>query len=315
MACFAIVTITAACSTKEIPAEVFEAGNGPYISELASDLYFVEDFNNGGNICFLVAKKGVLVVDAGNFPGPVEKVVGLIGKITDLPVSHLIYTHVHGDHVGGAAGWPEDITIIAQDNLNSNLEKFFTPGLEAFRKDMEDFGEDSLRARYGDRFDDIAARKVRPATESFTDNMVIDMGNYNVELVFPGICHTTDNILVLFREQKTLHTGDLVFNNRHPFISSAYEADPWKWAETVKEWSEKDLVKVIPGHGDIGGGEILSAQADYLNTLIEAVGTYKDSELELDEISREIHEKFFPDFQYGSYFNGGVKLILDKLSE
>jgi glyoxylase-like metal-dependent hydrolase (beta-lactamase superfamily II) len=58
--------------------------------------------------------------------------------------------------------------------------------------------------------------------------------------------------MVLFSEQKVLHTGDLVFNKRHPYISSLYEAKPWRWAETVRKWSEKDLVKVIPGHGEPG---------------------------------------------------------------
>lgn len=312
---FILSLLLVSCSSPEIPSDVFEAGNGPYISEVANDLYFVEDFNNGGNICFLVAKKGVLVVDAGNFPGPVEKVVALIAKVTDKPISHLVYTHVHGDHVGGAAGLPEDISIIAQENLNSNLEKFYSPGIEAFKKELEEFGEDSLRQKYGKRFDEIVAIKVRPATESFADNLIIDLGNYSVELTYPGTCHTSDNIFVLFREQKVLHTGDLVFNHRHPFISEAYEADPWKWAETVKEWSQKDLVKVIPGHGELGGTEILSAQATYLYTLIEAAGNYVDSEMELEEIAKEIHKEYFPDFQYGTYFNGGVKLIIDKLSE
>lgn len=303
------------CSTPEIPPEVFEAGNGPYISKVAADLYFVEDFNNGGNICFLVASKGVLVVDAGNYPGPVKKVVDIIGKVSEKPITHLVYTHVHGDHVGGAAGYPGDIRIIAHENLNANLEKFVSPGIEEFRKALETYGEDSLKSRYGERYYDMADREVRPATETFAENMLIDMGNYTVELSYPGPCHTTDNIMVLFSEQKVLHAGDLVFNQRHPYISPLYEANPWRWAETVREWSEKDLARVIPGHGEPGGTEILSAQAAYLDTLINAAARYKGSALEINDIAREIHNKYFSDFSYGAYFAGGVELVLDKLEE
>ena len=309
------VSLVVSCNNREIPPEVYEPGNGPYLSKVADDLYFVEDFNNGGNICFLVAKAGVLVVDAGNYPGPVRKVVEIIGKVSDKPITKLVYTHVHGDHVGGAAGYPEDIEIIAHENLNANLEKFVTPGVDEFKKDLEAFGEDSLKSRYGERYYDLAERDIRPATETFSEKKVIDMGNYTVELSYPGTCHTTDNILVLFNEQKVLHTGDLVFNHRHPYISSAYEADPWNWAETVMEWSKRDLVRIIPGHGEIGGTEILKAQADYLNTLIEAAGNYKESQLEINEIAEEIHNEYFADFSYGAYFAGGIKLILDKLAD
>ena len=85
------VVLFVSCSSNEIPPEVFEPGNGPYLSKVAEDLYFVEDFNNGGNICFLVAKAGVLVVDAGNYPGPVRKVVKIIGKVTDKLTHFLIF--------------------------------------------------------------------------------------------------------------------------------------------------------------------------------------------------------------------------------
>ena len=315
LALMAIVAITSACSTKEIPAEVFEAGNGPYISEVGENLYFVEDFNNGGNICFLVAKKGVLIVDAGNFPGPVEKVMAIIRKVTDKPLTHLVYTHVHGDHVGGAAGFPGDISIVAHENLNPNLEKFFSPGLEAFESRVEELGEDSLRLVYGERFDDIAGVEVRPANKTFAEEMTVDMGSYTVELYYPGTCHTSDNIYVLFKEQKVLHTGDLVFNRRHPFIGAAYEANPWLWAETVKEWAGKDLVKVIPGHGPVGGPEILAEQSAYVDTLIEASGTHKHTQMAISESAQELHNEYFPDFQIGGFFTGGEQLIIDKLGE
>ena len=312
LAAIIVTTVILSCNNQSIDETVFEAGEDPYLSKQGEDLYMVENLNNGGNICFLVSKKGVLIVDAGYYPSGSEKVVELIQRVTDRPVRYVVFTHCHTDHVGGIAGYPDDITIIGHANLPANIDNFVLPGIEAFKKDLEQFGEDSLRLRYGEIFDDIAGMKIRKPDLLFDETHSINLGDYTVDLSYPGTCHTTDNIYVLFREQKVLHTGDLVFNNRHPFVSSAYSADPVKWGESVREWSKEDLAVVIPGHGDVGGVEILVAQADYFDKLIEAVSGYRDSELSLSEIALEIGKEYFPGFETAGYFISAVELLLNR---
>lgn len=296
---------------EEIPPEVFEPGDGPYLTEMAENLYFVEDYNNGGNICFLVSDEGVLVVDAGNYPGPTSDVASLIGKVTDQPIKTIIYTHCHGDHVGGVAGWPEDAEIIAHKNLPANLDKFVIPGVEEFRQELEKYGEDSLSLKYGDSFEERMAMKIRKPDEVFSEIKILEMGKYPVELHYPGTCHTTDNIIVWFPDHKLVHTGDLVFHNRHPFISKSYEADAYLWLETLKEWSDKDIEKVIPGHGEPGGKELLDKQGDYLAQLILAVEEYADSELDVYEMAPEIHAEYFTEYEYSGFFDIAVETVLE----
>jgi len=312
LAAIVLATVIISCNNQSIDETVFEAGENPYLSKTADDLYMVENLNNGGNICFLVAKKSVLIVDAGSYTSGSEKVMELIQRVTDKPVRYVVYTHCHTDHVGGIAGYPQDITIIGHANLPANIDNFVLPGVEAFNKNLEQFGEDSLRLRYGEMFDNIAGIKIRKPDLLFDDTHTINLGNYTVELSYPGTCHTTDNIFVLFKEQKVLHTGDLVFNKRHPFVSSVYSADPAKWGESVKEWSKEDLAAVIPGHGDVGGVEILVAQGDYFDKLIQAVSEYRDSELSLNEIALAIDKEYFPEFETAGYFSSAVEILLNK---
>lgn len=310
---FIIISLMLGSCKEEIPPEVFLPGDGPYLEEMADNLYFVKDYNNGGNICFLVSGQGVLVVDAGNYPGPTSAVASLIGKVTDQPITTIIYTHCHGDHVGGVAGWPEDATIIAHKNLPANLEKFVIPGVEEFRQELEKYGDDSLRTKYGDIFEEKMNMEIRMPDELFSETKILEMGRYTVELHYPGTCHTTDNIIVWFPDHKLVHTGDLVFNNRHPFISKAYNADAYMWLETLKEWSEKDIEKVIPGHGEPGGKELLTNQADYLAQLIMAVEEYADSELEVYEMSAEIHSRYFTEYEYSGFFDIAVETVLEDI--
>jgi len=313
----AMILIAAFTSCREQKADslLFEAGDDPYLARIATDLYKVENINNGGNVCFLVSRRGVLIVDAGYYPSGSRKVVDLIGRLTSKPVRYVVLTHCHTDHVGGIGGYPEDATIIGHSNLKSNIDRFVKPGIDSFREELEKYGEDSLRLRLGDLFDDRFNMVVKYPDIEFEEQYSVDLGNYTVDLTYAGPCHTTDNIYVLFREQKALHTGDLVFNGRHPFVSSAYGADPESWGRSVREWSTRDIEVVVPGHGETGGVEILSAQADYFDTLIRAAAEYNDSDMTVNDIAREIDEKYFPEIEFGSYFSSAIELLLSDRSE
>lgn len=317
LACLTVLVslfLIASCSRK-VPEEIFKPGDGPYLEEIAENLYFVRDFNNGGNICFLVSKSGVLVVDAGYYPGPTSEVAGMIDEVTRMPVKYIVYTHCHTDHVGGVAGWPETAEIIAHKNLPGNLRKFVIPEVEKFRDELEMYGEDSLRQKYGDLFKEKYSTEIRQPDRLFAGNEIINLGQYTVELHYPGTCHTSDNIVVYFPDQKTLHSGDLIFNGRHPFISKTYEADAANWIEALKKWSEKDIVEVIPGHGPPGGKELLVEQADYLTMLVMAVDEYRGEEMDIYQMAAEIHGRYFRDYDYAGYFDIAVETVLSNITD
>lgn len=307
--CGFLLLLISGCRPEPVPAALFEKSDSPYLTEIATDLYLVENINNGGNVCFLVGKKGVLIVDAGYYPSGSRIVTGMIAQVTKRPVKYVVFTHCHSDHVAGVAGYPADVEIIAHENLALNLEKFVQEPFEKFRSEKEKFGEDSLRLAYGDRYDDMNETVIRIPDIEFSDTYTIDLGNYNIDLAYQGACHTDDNITVLFREQKVMHTGDLVFNGRHPYLMAAYGADPYRWRDVVKELSGLDLEAVIPGHGAAGGTEILSAQADYFDKLIEAVKSNSNSEISSMELAVKISATIFPEYQFGNYFVGAVELI------
>ena len=57
-----------------------------------------------GNVTIIVTKQDVVVVDAGSSPRAARRVIDKIRALTDLPVSTLINTHGHEDHVGAPEG-------------------------------------------------------------------------------------------------------------------------------------------------------------------------------------------------------------------
>lgn len=306
------VSLICSCNNNKVPESLFEAGKGPWLNEIANDVYLVEDNNNGGNVCFIVGKREVLVVDAGTFPSASRAVTEMISQVTDKDIGYVVFTHCHSDHVAGVAGYPEGIRIIAHENLPANLDTFVRPQYAGFSEMLQEVGEDSLRVMYGNRFDDLVATVIRDPDILFGDTYTVDLGNYHVDLHYEGQCHTSDNITVLFREHGVLHTGDLVFNGSHPFVGKLYGADPARWMEVVRSWAGKDLTAVIPGHGKSGGKELLSAQADYFEKLIAAVRRYEGSTLSDVEIAREINSSDFPELEFSNYFASAIEVLRTK---
>ena len=76
----------------------------------------------GGNTAVLVMANGVAVVDAKN-PGWGQPILAKIKELTPKPVTLLINTHTHGDHVSGNVAFPASVDVVVQDNTRTNMEK------------------------------------------------------------------------------------------------------------------------------------------------------------------------------------------------
>src|SRR5438067_5782036 len=76
----------------------------------------------GGNTAVFVTANGVTVVDAKN-PGWGQPILDKIKELTPKPVTTLINTHTHGDHVSGNVEFPATVEVITQENTKANMEK------------------------------------------------------------------------------------------------------------------------------------------------------------------------------------------------
>ncbi len=78
--------------------------------------------NSGGNTAVFVQTNGVTVVDTKN-PGWGQPILAKIKELTNKPVTTIINTHTHGDHVSGNVAFPSPVQIVTQANTRSNMEK------------------------------------------------------------------------------------------------------------------------------------------------------------------------------------------------
>jgi len=169
------------------------AANAPKVIEVekVKDNLFVLR-GGGGNTAVFVTANGVTVVDAKN-PGWGAPILAKIKELTPKPVTMLINTHTHGDHVSGNVEFPTSVEVVAQVNTKANMEK------------MPIFKEHNNAGM---------------ARRTFTDKLTIGKGADQVDLYYFGPGHTNGDAFVVFPAHRIMHAGDIFAGKSVPLIDS-----------------------------------------------------------------------------------------------
>ena len=85
------------------------------VEKLRDNLYMMGGAGGGGNSAVFVTSAGVVVVDTKN-PGWGQPLLEKIKSVTDKPVTMIINTHTHGDHVSGNVEFPTTVEVVTQEN-------------------------------------------------------------------------------------------------------------------------------------------------------------------------------------------------------
>ena len=76
----------------------------------------------GGNTAVFIGANGVVVVDTKN-PGWGQPILQKIKELTPKPVTTIINTHTHGDHVSGNVEFPATVEVITHENTKANMQE------------------------------------------------------------------------------------------------------------------------------------------------------------------------------------------------
>lgn len=186
---------------------------GYLVEEVSEDLYWVTEGTY--NTMFVVTGEGVVVVDAPPTLG--EKLVDAIEEVTTEPITHVIYSHSHGDHIGAAHLYPDDATYIAHEEVAAELER----------------AEDPLRP---------------VPTVTFSDTHTVEVGGQTLELRYFGPNHEPGNIFIYAPKQKVLMVVDVVFPGWVPFKHLAIAQNVPGFLEAHEHILSYDFETFVGGH-------------------------------------------------------------------
>jgi glyoxylase-like metal-dependent hydrolase (beta-lactamase superfamily II) len=176
----------------------------------------------GGNTAVFVTADGVTVVDAKN-PGWGTPILQKIRELTPKPVTRLINTHTHGDHVSGNVEFPASVEVVAHANTKTNMEK------------MPIFKEHNGHGL---------------ADKTFTDRMTIGTGADRIDLYYFGPGHTNGDAWVVFPAHRIVHAGDIFAGKSLPLIDVANGGSQLRIPDTLlKAYTGiRDVDTIINGH-------------------------------------------------------------------
>jgi glyoxylase-like metal-dependent hydrolase (beta-lactamase superfamily II) len=208
----------------------------------------------------VVGEDGVLMIDTGSTLAEGaelrERIAGPGGLTGGRPVTDIVLTHGHFDHVFGTAAFPSgEVQVYGEMTLDTYLERERL----TLRGDAVKHGADPLAAA------EAADALVRPAN-LVDQRYVLDLGgDRQVLLVHPGDGHTTHDLAVIVPGTPVVvFCGDLVEESGAP--QAGPDAAPGDWPGTLDELLRlggEDAV-YVPGHGAVVDAGFVRAQRDAL---------------------------------------------------
>ena len=218
---------------RDVPASAkgpaVDSAKGYRLQDLGGGLYMVTD--NVYQSMFLVYDRGVVVVDAP--PAYAARIPRAIAEVTTRPVTHVVYSHSHTDHIGGTRALGGRPIVVAHEETARLLRR--------------------------------AADSMRPLpTVTFADRYTLRAGGRVLELSYHGNGHEPGNIFIHAPAQRVLMVVDVVFPGWMPWRRFAVAQDVPGHLAQVERIRTMDWQTLVGGHvARTGTHADVDAQAEF----------------------------------------------------
>jgi cyclase len=240
------------------------------VDQLADNLFVLRGEGGGGNTGVFVTTDGVVVVDTKN-PGWGQPILEAIGRLTRNPVTTLINTHSHGDHVSGNVAFATTVEFVAHEMTKANMEAMrpYTGRTEPPVNVFADTNGHGL------------------PTRTFTDRLSLGSGADQVDLYYFGRAHTGGDAWVVFPALRTLHAGDAFLGKRVPFLDAENGGSGVAIPDTLQQAHDTipNVDTIITGHSTQASWADLNEWAAFNRDFLAMVQTGRAAGRSVDEIA------------------------------
>jgi glyoxylase-like metal-dependent hydrolase (beta-lactamase superfamily II) len=220
------------------------------VNKLKDNLFVLS--GGGGNTSVFVQANGVTVVDTKN-PGWGQPVLTKIRELTNKPVTMIINTHTHGDHVSGNVDFPATVDVVVQEKTAARMKS-----MPIFTKS----GGVGLPKR------------------TFGDSMTLGSGNDRIDLHYFGRGHTDGDAWVLFPALRVMAAGDIFSGKNIPYLDYTNGASGVEIPDTLMKAytaTAKGVDSIVTGHSTVMTPADLREYVDFNRDFLNAVREAKKS--------------------------------------
>jgi glyoxylase-like metal-dependent hydrolase (beta-lactamase superfamily II) len=232
------------------------------VEQLADNLFVLR--GGGGHAAAFVTSDGVV-------PGWGQPLIDKIAELTPNPVTTIINTHTHFDHVSGNVEFPATVDIVAHENTQRLMREW---------NEITGFGiagEDVFGANNG----------MGIATRTFSDRMTLGNGVDRVDLYYFGRGHTGGDTWVVFPSLRVMHAGDMFPDKQVPVLDANNGGSGVDFSETLmKSYATlTDIDTIITGHSTQMTRDDLREFAGFMRDFVAAIREAKESGQSVDDIA------------------------------
>ena len=265
-----VLTIAAAAQQAAAPA-----ATALQVEKLRDNLFVLR--GGGGNTAVFVQTDGVTVVDTKN-PGWGQPLLTKIRELTNKPVTTVINTHTHFDHVSGNVDFPATVDIVTHENTAAHMKRIAaTPNLPPVTGFPGTLPSNVLAQNGGRGL----------PTRTFRDTMTIGAGNDRVDLHYFGRGHTNGDAWVLFPALRVMHAGDIFSGKNLPLLDYNSGGTGVEISDTLMRAyiaTSKTVDSIVTGHSTVMTPNDLREYADFNRDFRNAVLEGKKSGRSVEEI-------------------------------
>ncbi len=197
----------------------------------------------------VVTSEGVVVTDPINTEAATWLEAEIIARF-GLPVTHMVYSHSHGDHASGGAVFADTATVIAQANAPAEI--------------------------------DGVAPNIR-----FAQAMSFTSGDHSFELTALGPGHGADMLAMVVRPENVAYVVDVVSPGRLPYKDFP-GANIAGLIEQTKAVEALDFEIMSPGHSRLGNKADATEAREYVEWLRAAVTAELNSGKTADQVVADL---------------------------
>jgi cyclase len=230
------------------------------VTQVAPGITFLRSEAADADVVVYEGADGLIVIDTG-MAETVAAFREAIRKVSNKPLRHVILTHYHFDHIGGAEAFAKEAPITAQENTRRRM---------------------MLPSHVGGRNDPPAPASALPVV-TFGKCMTLYIGDEEIRLI-SFTAHTDSDAVVWFKRANVVDMGDAVLgtdNEGGGYVYGMAEA-----SERIASMVPPDT-KIVLRHVGVISVEQLREQGRQWRELADIVSNAMKQGKTLDQMKRE----------------------------
>ncbi len=250
------------------------------VDKIRDNLYVLR--GGGGNTAVFITAAGVVLVDT-KIAGWGQPIIERVKELTDRPITTIINTHTHYDHVEGNVEFPATVEVVTHQNTAKLMpEMRSVTGVQTPERNV---------------FKESGGRGLPKRT--FADRLTVGSGNDRVDLYYFGRAHTGGDAFIVFPVARALHTGDAFPNKGIPIMDANNGGSGVDYPETIAKVAQlPGIDTVITGHSPttLTMADV-KMYADFNREFVDAVRAARKAGRTVDDVANtwKVPERFLKD--------------------